>query len=110
MGREEEGSSSNQPELAAFLLALRDMPIEEPLLYLCKNQSWLKAVTRWIGEGGKATFNRVGPGAPDVDILATAIEILHKRIAAGTRKNVESQSLCHQLLKTWKGKDGAKLE
>ena len=49
MGREEEGSSSNRPELAAFLLALRDTLMEEPLLYLCDNQSLLKAVTRWIG-------------------------------------------------------------
>ena len=44
MGREEEGSSSNRPELVAFLLALLDKPIEEPLLYLCDNQSLLKAV------------------------------------------------------------------
>ena len=34
VGREEEGSSSNRPELAAFFLALRDTLIEEPLLYL----------------------------------------------------------------------------
>ena len=34
VGREEESSSSNQPELAAFLPALRDTLIEEPLLYL----------------------------------------------------------------------------
>ena len=56
VGREEEGSSSNRPELAAFVLALRDTLIEEPLLYLCDKQSFLKAVTRWIGEGGKATL------------------------------------------------------
>jgi len=37
VGREEEGSSSNRPELAAFLLALRDTLIEEQLLYLCDN-------------------------------------------------------------------------
>ena len=49
LGREEEGSSSNWPELAAFFLALHDMLIGEPLLYLCDNQSLLKAVTRWIG-------------------------------------------------------------
>jgi len=79
VGREEEGSSSNRPELAAFFLALRDMLIEETLLYLCDNQSLLKAVTRWIGEGGKATL----VGAPDADILAAAIEILRKRIATG---------------------------
>ena len=41
--------------LAAFLLALRDKLIEEPLLYFCDNQSLLKAVNRWIGDGGKAT-------------------------------------------------------
>jgi len=80
VAREEEGSSSNQPELAAFLLALRDTPIEEPLLYSCDNQSLLKAVNKWIGEGGKATL----VGAPDADILAAAIEILRNRIAAGT--------------------------
>jgi len=72
VGREEEGSSSNQPELAVFLLALRDMLIEEHLLYLCDNKSLLKAVNRWIGEGGKATL----VGAPDADILAAAIKIL----------------------------------
>jgi len=80
VGREEEGSSSNQPELAAFLLALRDTLIELPLLYLCDNQSLLKAFNRCIGEGGKATL----VGAPDADILAAAIEILRKSIAAGT--------------------------
>jgi len=37
VGREEEGSSSNRPELAAFFLALRDTLIQEPLLYLCDN-------------------------------------------------------------------------
>jgi len=78
--REEEGSRSNRPELAAFLLALRDMLIEEPLLYLFDNQSLLNAVNRWIGEGGKAML----VGAPDADILVAAIEILRNRIAAGT--------------------------
>jgi len=80
VGREEEGSSSNRPALAAFLPALRDTLIAEPLLYLCDNQLLLKAVNRWIGEGGKATL----VGAPDADVLAAAIEILRKRIAAGT--------------------------
>ena len=55
-GREEEGSSSNRPELATFFLALRDSLIQEPLLYLCDNQLLLKAVNRWIGGGGKATL------------------------------------------------------
>ena len=47
---------------------------------MCDNQSLLKAVNRWIGEGGMAML----VGAPDTDILATAIEILQKRIAAWT--------------------------
>jgi len=46
VGHEEEGSGSNRPELALFLLALRGTLIEEPLLYLCDNQSLLKAVNR----------------------------------------------------------------
>jgi len=49
-------------------------------MYLCDNQSLMKAVIRWVGEGGKATL----VGAPDADILTAAIEILRKRIAAGT--------------------------
>ena len=81
MGREEKCSSFNRPELAAFLLALHDTLREEPLLFLCDNQSLsVKAVNRWIGKGGKATL----VGAPDADILAAAIEILRKRIAART--------------------------
>jgi len=65
VGREEEGSSSNRPELAAFVLALRGIPVTNPMLYLCDNQALLKAVKRWVGEGGKATLVR----APDADIL-----------------------------------------
>jgi len=42
----------------------------------------LKAVNRWFGGGGMAML----VGAPDTDILATAIEILQKRIAAWTAK------------------------
>ena len=68
VGREEEGSSSNRPELAAFVLALRGTPITKPMLYLCDNQALLKAVKRWVGEGGKATL----VGAPDTDILLEA--------------------------------------
>jgi len=64
--------------LAAVFLALRDTLVEELLLYLCDNQSLLKAVTRWIGEGAKAMLVE----SPDADILTAAVEILLKRIAA----------------------------
>jgi len=79
VGREEEGPSSNWPELAAFLLALRDTLIEEPMLYLCDNQSLLTAVNRWIGEGEKATL----VGAPDMDILTPAIEYYERGLQQG---------------------------
>jgi len=79
VGREEEGSSSNRPELADFVLALRGTPATNPMLYLCDNQALLKAVKRGVGEGGKATL----VGAPDADILLEAIEELRKRTIAG---------------------------
>jgi len=72
VGREEEGSSLNRLELRAFVLALRGTPVTTPMLYLCDNQALLKAVKRWVGEGGKATL----VGAPDADILLEAIEEL----------------------------------
>jgi len=75
VGREEEGSSSNRPEPAAFVLALRGTPMTKHMLYLCDDQALLKAVKRWVGEGGKATL----VGAPDADILIEAIEELRKR-------------------------------
>jgi len=78
VGREEEGSSSNRPELAAFVLALRGTPVTKPMLYLCDNQELLKTVKRWVGEGGKATL----VGALDADILLEAIEELRIRTTA----------------------------
>ena len=72
VGREEEGSSMNCPELAAFVLALHGTPVTNPMLCLCDNHALLKAVKGWIGEGGKATL----VGAPDADILLEAIEEL----------------------------------
>ena len=35
--REDDGSSSNRLELAAFVLALRGTPVTKPILYLCDN-------------------------------------------------------------------------
>jgi len=77
VGHEEEGSSSNHPELAAFVLALRGNPVTIPMLYLFDNKALLKAVKRWAGEGRKATLM----GAPDADILLEAIEELRKSTA-----------------------------
>jgi len=46
VGREEEESNSNRPELAAFVLALCCTPVTKPMLYSCDNQALLKAVKR----------------------------------------------------------------
>jgi len=65
--------------LEAFLLALRDTLIEEPLLDLCDNKSLLKAVNRWISQGGLVTATLVG--TPDADILAAAITEMLRSLA-----------------------------
>ena len=72
VGRDEEGSSSNHPELAVFVLASRGTPVTNPMLYSCDNQALLKAVKRWVGEGEKATL----VGVPDANILLEAIKEL----------------------------------
>ena len=79
VGLKEEGSSSNRLELAAFVLAFCGTSVTKPVLYLCDNQALLKAVKRWVGEGGKATL----VGAPHADILLEAIEELRKITTAG---------------------------
>jgi len=71
VGREKEGSSSNRPELAVFVMALRGTPVTKPMQYLCDNQALLKAVKRWVGEGGRATL----VGAPDADLLEAIKEL-----------------------------------
>jgi len=49
------------------------------MLNLCDNQALLlKAVKRWVGEGGKAML----VGTSDADILLEAIEELRKRTTA----------------------------
>jgi len=69
VGCEEKGSSSNRPELAAFVLTLRGTSVTKPMLYLCDNQVLPKVVKRWLDDGGNAILI----GAPDADILREAI-------------------------------------
>ena len=49
VGREEEGSSSNRPELAAFLLALRDTLIEASRCCICVTTCHCCRQSRSIG-------------------------------------------------------------
>ena len=53
VGKEQEGTSSNRPELAALEAAQRQVDETEDILYLCDNdsESVLTEVNGWIGEG-----------------------------------------------------------
>jgi len=75
MKRKEERSSSNRPELAACVLALRGTPVTKPMLCLSDNQALLKAVKRCVGEGPAAKLVAAN--------LLEAIEVLSKRTIAG---------------------------
>ena len=79
VGREEEGSSSNRPELGGVVLALKQAELHEDVLILCDNESVLKVIRKWVGQGGRATM----AGAPDADILREILELLRARINAG---------------------------
>jgi len=77
-GWDAKRKDTDRPELVAFVLALRSIP----MLHLCDNQVLLRAVERWEGEGGKAVL----VGAPDEDILVNlweAIELPKRTTAAG---------------------------
>jgi len=63
-------------EIAAFIFALPGTPVTKPMFHLYDNQALLKAVERWVGEGGKATLVR----APDADVVREAIKKLLKNI------------------------------
>jgi hypothetical protein len=65
VGREEEGTSSNRPELVRIVLALQSATLSEDVLLLCDNAAVLCAIKKWVGQGGKATLTT----APDADIL-----------------------------------------
>ena len=79
VGREQNGTSSNRPELAALEVALRQADETDDILYFCDNQSLLTEVNAWIGEGGKATLAM----SPNADIMREVLCTLRTRIAAG---------------------------
>jgi ribonuclease HI len=79
VGREEEGSSSNRPELGEVVLALQSAALSEDVLLLCDNAAVLCAIKKWVGQGGKATLAT----APDADILREIVCLLTQRVRAG---------------------------
>jgi ribonuclease HI len=79
VGREEEGTSSNRPELGGIVLALQSAALSDDVLLLCDNPAVLCAIKKWVGQGGKATLAT----APDADILQEILCLLTQRVRAG---------------------------
>ncbi len=79
VGREEEGTSSNRPELGGVVLALRSAALSDDALLLCDNEAVLRVIKKWVGQGGKATLAT----APDADILREIVCLLTQRVRAG---------------------------
>ena len=79
VGREEEGASSNRPELGGVVLALQSAVLSEDALLLCDNEAVLRVIKKWMGQGGKATLAT----APDADILREIVCLLTQRVRAG---------------------------
>ena len=51
VGREEEGTSSNRPELGGIVLALQSAVLSEDVLLLCDNEALLCAIKEVGGAG-----------------------------------------------------------
>ena len=79
VGREEEGASSNRPELGGVVLSLQSAALSEDALSLCDNEAVLRVIKKWVGQGGKATLAT----APDADILREIVCLLTQRVRAG---------------------------
>ncbi len=78
VGREEEGLSSNRPELVALRECLEAHPDHENLLYLTDSETTLQTINKWIGGGAKLSLAKTA----DVDILRSIIVKLQQRVKA----------------------------
>jgi ribonuclease HI len=79
VGREEEGTSSNRPELEGIVLVSQPAALSEDVLLLCDNAAVMCAIKKWVGQGGKATRAT----APDADIVREIVCLLTQRVQAG---------------------------
>jgi ribonuclease HI len=50
VGREEEGTSSNRPEVGGVVLASQSAALSEDVLLLCDNAAVLCAIKKWVTE------------------------------------------------------------
>ncbi len=78
VGREEEGMSSNRPELVALRECLEAHPDNENLLYLTDRETTLQVINKWIGGGAKLSLAKTA----DTDILRVIIVKLQQRVKA----------------------------
>ena len=76
MGREEEGLSSNRPELVVVREFLETHDDYIDLLYLTDIETTLQPIHKWIGAGSKLNLSR----SPDADVLKAIILKLQKRV------------------------------
>ena len=53
VGRTEEGTDSTRAEMAALLEVLIGSNVNENLVVMVDNQSILREISRWVGEGGR---------------------------------------------------------
>ena len=79
VGREEEGLSSNRPELVTLIEFLEVHDDHTDLLYLTDSEATLKGIHKWKGGGSKLNLSE----SPDADVLKVIILKLHKRVEAG---------------------------
>ena len=79
VGREEEGLSSNRPELVALRECLKAHDDHIDLLYLTDSEASLQAIHKWIGCGAKLNLSK----SADADVLKVIVLKLQKRVEAG---------------------------
>ena len=77
--REEEGLSSNRPELVALRECLEAHDDHIDLQYLTDSEASLQTIHKWIGCGAKLNLSK----SPDADVLKAIILKLQRRVDAG---------------------------
>jgi hypothetical protein len=80
VGRTGEGTDSTRAEIAALLEVLIGASVTENLVVMVDNQSILREISRWVGEGGRPFLAL----SANLDILRMVIGRLRMRIEQGT--------------------------
>ena len=61
------------------MLSLQSAALSEDALSLCDNETVLRVIKKWVGQGGKATLAT----SPDTDILGEIVCLLTQCVRAG---------------------------